>query len=579
MYDLRSKHEIGVSMRRVSAAAIALGMCAAAFPGIADAASRSTKRAATRPAPQPKPTEILVGHLFLNRYQSGENLAAACRRANFKNLAIALNLNREALAAPKGEFETSAQYEQRAARLASVMAAEPIVICEPLDDNPDVPFTYQADAQWFEGSFSSSHNVWRDIKQLGTYRSRTRMGIPATIKASVVADYNVELNLPRNLTGCLASDYSGNKYRVPSTLIDAPRLKAGGRLVFLAKLEAPYISKREQPGSPTLDDPFDEYTTTLAVNAKPEKLFVIDATGKEVWSCVVGAPDMLRAGITVKNADATNALNSALVRVAANPRDAGALVDAGNAALMMNDIEAGIGFFSRAEQVAPGDPRAKAGQASGYVRREDPLNAIRLFNEAEKSGPLSSAALADRGLAYDLVGDNTTAQRYYREAGATNDEALRRLAISLSIAGDKRGLEAALSSLMVRQDKGAWRARAFGLAILGEEAQAVQIANSTMSATSASGIAPYLRYMRQLSRAQQAAAANLGRFPRASEIGRDDPRIARYLAMGDASLTERVDQPRAGNADIAAPLRTAQADGRSRIDGGDEQFRKLFDSW
>ena len=224
----------------------------------------------------------------------------------------------------------------------------------------------------------------------------------------------------------------------------------------------------------------------------------------------------------------SRALSAALARVAANPRDSGALIDAGNAALAMNDVDAAVGFFTRAEQVAPGDSRAKAGLAGAYVRNEDPFTAIRLFDEAERQGPLPSALLADRGLAYDLVGDNATAQRYYRQAGPSNDEALRRLALSLAISGDRRGSETALSPLLTRNDKSAWRTRAFSLAILGEHAQAVSIANATMPATLAAGIAPYLRYMPQLTRAQQAAAANLGRFPRASEIGRDDPRIAQY---------------------------------------------------
>ncbi|MGH6786332.1 MAG: SPOR domain-containing protein, partial [Novosphingobium sp.] len=37
-----------------------------------------------------------------------------------------------------------------------------------------------------------------------------------------------------------------------------------------------------------------------------------------------------------------------------------------------------------------------------------------------------------------------------------------------------------------------------------------------------------LRYMPRLTPAQQAAAANFGHFPRAAEIGRDDPRVAAY---------------------------------------------------
>lgn len=221
-------------------------------------------------------------------------------------------------------------------------------------------------------------------------------------------------------------------------------------------------------------------------------------------------------------------LNSALARLAQNPRDANALIDAGTAALATGDADAAIGFFTRADQVEPGNARAKAGLAGAHVRNEDPFTAIRLFAEAERSGPLSGALLADRGLAYDLVGDNSTAQRYYRLAGPFNDEALRRLSLSLAIAGDKRGSESALSPLLTRQDKSAWRVRAFSLAILGDTDQAVSIANAMMPAGLATGIAPYLRYMRQLTPAQQAAAANLGHFPRASEIGRDDPRIAQY---------------------------------------------------
>ncbi|HEY6868942.1 MAG TPA: SPOR domain-containing protein, partial [Novosphingobium sp.] len=52
--------------------------------------------------------------------------------------------------------------------------------------------------------------------------------------------------------------------------------------------------------------------------------------------------------------------------------------------------------------------------------------------------------------------------------------------------------------------------------------------DQTMPDDMAQSIAPYLRYMEKLTPAQQAAAANLGRFPRAADIGRDDPRVAAY---------------------------------------------------
>ena len=178
----------------------------------------------------------------------------------------------------------------------------------------------------------------------------------------------------------------------------------------------------------------------------------------------------------------------------------------------------------------PATPGSKLGLARALVRNGNPFDAFPLFEEAERGGAIDSAAALDRGLAYDLVADNAAAQRYYRQALAAgpNDEAVRRLAISLAIAGDKRGSGTTLSPLLSLQDKAAWRARAFSLAILGQADEAISVVNGTLPANLAGAIAPYLRYMPRLTPAQQAAAANFGQFPRASEIGQDDPRIARY---------------------------------------------------
>lgn len=233
-------------------------------------------------------------------------------------------------------------------------------------------------------------------------------------------------------------------------------------------------------------------------------------------------------------------LNAALARLGKNPRDVEALIDAGKAALAMGDADAAVGFFSRADQVSPGNPRVKAGLAGALVRNENPFDAIPLFEEAERGGGLDGTFAADRALAYDLVGDNATAQRYYRQvlAQGTNDEATRRLALSLAMSGDKQGAERTLAALLARQDKPAFRTRAFALAIAGDVEGAVAIAHATLPQGMAASIAPYLRYMPRLTRAQQAAAANFGHFPRASEIGRDDPRIARYTAAADAAAAQ-----------------------------------------
>ncbi|WP_140420561.1 SPOR domain-containing protein [Novosphingobium sp. B 225] len=221
-------------------------------------------------------------------------------------------------------------------------------------------------------------------------------------------------------------------------------------------------------------------------------------------------------------------LNDALGRLARNPQDVDALIGAGRASMEIGDLDAAVGFFQRADRLAPGNARVKAGLAGAFALSEDPFTAIPLFVEAEKAGMIDPALQADRGLAYDLVGDNATAQKYYRAslAAGPSDEALRRLALSQAIAGDRRGMEVTLSPLLQRQDMAAWRTRAFGLAILGQKDEAESIARANLPGTMADSISNYLAYMPRLTASQKAAAANLGHFPRASQIGIDDPRVA-----------------------------------------------------
>ena len=241
-------------------------------------------------------------------------------------------------------------------------------------------------------------------------------------------------------------------------------------------------------------------------------------------------PAVSRAVVQPLPARGSYELNAALTRLAANPRDVSALLDAGAAAMTLGDTEAALGFLGRADQLSPGNPRVKSALASALLRNEDPFAAIPLFDAAERAGARDAALAGDRGLAYDLVGDNPRAQGYYRQAlaAAPNDEIVRRLALSQAIGGDKKAAEATLLSQLRRNDPAAWRTRAMILAIVGEPEEAVKIAYGTMPRDLANSMAPYLRYMGRLTPAQQAAAANFGHFPRAAQIGRDDPRVARF---------------------------------------------------
>ena len=246
----------------------------------------------------------------------------------------------------------------------------------------------------------------------------------------------------------------------------------------------------------------------------------------------VGAPSASAQTVSAETQDPNKVLAAALARLGRNSRDIEALQMAGDAALALGDVQAAIGFLSRADRLAPYNPNVMASLASARLRAQDPVTAIGLFEDAAKAGSLNGEQIADRGLAYDLVSDNVTAQHYYREALAAGagDEAVRRLALSLAIMGDRKAVETVLAPLLQKQDRSAWRIRAFSYAILGREEEAVSIVNSTMPAEMASAMAPYLRYMRKLTPAQQAAAANLGFFPQPSQVGQENARIADWVA-------------------------------------------------
>lgn len=257
-------------------------------------------------------------------------------------------------------------------------------------------------------------------------------------------------------------------------------------------------------------------------------------------------------------------LNIALSRLARNSRDLTALIDAGNASLQLNDIDAAIGFFGRADELSPGNPLVKVGLAGAFVRSERPIEALRLFDQAEQAGASTAALAEERGLAFDLVGDPVSAQAHYARAMAVrpNDELTRRMALSQAISGDRVAFEKTLYPLLERRDFAAYRTRAFALAILGEEGEAVAIAEAVMPPELSARMTPYLRYMNRLTKAQQAAAGNLGIFPRAAQIGRDDPRIAQYASSG-SSAPSMVRTADAALAPQGAPLGPARADNSS----------------
>lgn len=212
--------------------------------------------------------------------------------------------------------------------------------------------------------------------------------------------------------------------------------------------------------------------------------------------------------------DPSVALARHLRTLAVAPQSLDALIGAGNAALELGDAESAISFFGRAEEVAPRDGRAKAGIGSGFILLEQPRSALKFFDDAVDLGVPESAVARDRGLAYDLRGDPRRAQKDYALVLARGEdlETRRRMALSLAISGDRPGALAMLEDQLQRQDRVAWRTRAFVLALTGDADEATHAMQAVMPAQAAM-MRPFFARLPQLNPEQRALAVHFGHFP------------------------------------------------------------------
>ncbi|MES2989441.1 MAG: SPOR domain-containing protein [Pseudomonadota bacterium] len=225
----------------------------------------------------------------------------------------------------------------------------------------------------------------------------------------------------------------------------------------------------------------------------------------------VTAPAFAQEVVAVPNPDADR-LAGEVRRLASDPRDTLALLDAGDLSARLGDTSAAMAFFARAEKIDPTNPRILSGRASTLVRLERPGEALRLFQAAEARGLRVGQFASDRGWAYDLLGAPDLAQRDYRTALAVfrDDETVRRYALSLGITGDVAQAMRELDPLLRRSDRASWRARAFILAMNGDLAAADRIAGTMMPGNMGPALSPFFRRLAGLSPADRAFAVHFG---------------------------------------------------------------------
>ncbi len=220
-------------------------------------------------------------------------------------------------------------------------------------------------------------------------------------------------------------------------------------------------------------------------------------------------------------------LREAVRQLGRNPENIEALIVAGDASLQLGDADAAAGFFLRGEAIDPANGRIKLGLARAKLRQEDPVSAISLFEAAAALGQPEREFAADKGLAYDLIGDFESAQRNYRIAqqNEPSKSLSLRMAISYIMSGDRQTGQQMLNGLLTNDNSGAWRAQAFVYASQGEMDKAQAVAESFLGRARASQLNVYLSRMPRLTVAQQMAAIHFGHFPRDS-YGTDNAAIA-----------------------------------------------------
>ena len=245
----------------------------------------------------------------------------------------------------------------------------------------------------------------------------------------------------------------------------------------------------------------------------------------------------------------------------ANPRDLSALITAGELSLKLGDVTAAAALLKRAEEIDPMNGRVKAGMARILVHEERPGEALRFFDQAAGYGLDPGSFAGDRGLAYDLIGEQDRAQRDYRLALKANDDAevQRRYALSLGISGKREAALAEIDSLLRKSDRGAWRARAFILAMGGDVTGAEKIATTMMPPGMAAGLQPFFQKLPTLPAVDRAFAVHFGEV-RATPQRLADARLAPTLP----ALPPEVRAPTVLAAATPPPAQPKRAQSRSR---------------
>lgn len=219
---------------------------------------------------------------------------AAARAASIIPLARVLKpLSNMDTAQGKTEFETTEQFVQRRGdTVTRLLGGENIVAVVPLADH----FSYNAETQqarisparenqdYSDTSESTtiSLEAFKDFTSLGSYVGSNAYGATARVKAGILSQYYIDVNVSRH-------DNSWNSTFSRTVKLElspekARELKERGQIVLVGRLIAPYISIGSVYERPTFKDP--SQTTFKEYHVKAEAACMMIVKDGEVVSNV-----------------------------------------------------------------------------------------------------------------------------------------------------------------------------------------------------------------------------------------------------------------------------------------------------
>jgi len=244
--------------------------------------------------PKPSPSEVLAATTTRAQVLARMSDAyQACKLADSAGLLWSLKSFFGETGLTKGEFETSAAFAERVAKVDDILNGHGGIVACVRPDEAYFTLTYNADAGSFHGEFNPDLVVGTTSKDLGTYRSETAMGAKATVDSELVVNYKLDMSpwLPEDKVPCLHPGLIQTTFDAPVSAAEAPLVKRDGYLVIYGWIRSPFVSYEERPGEPTLDYPIDTYRVSLSAPLQPTRLALVAPDGATVWQCTLVGHD------------------------------------------------------------------------------------------------------------------------------------------------------------------------------------------------------------------------------------------------------------------------------------------------